>query len=191
MGSRGWQVFAIDPGETTGWAWACVGVNEARADPACGGLRLALKAGRVQWGEVPRTLTDRLTGEGLPLWKVENIQAQALVMEMVRCQAEGSRLSAGTVPQISTVVEEDFILRERTQDRSLLSPVRVNAKVEYAVGASGIIQPDDIVLQSTQVKRVVTDERLERWGFWVPGKPHARDALRHLLAFMREVHSQT
>lgn len=199
MSARGWQVFAVDPGETTGWAWACVGVNEHRADAATGGVRAAKRhrSGalgadtRVAWGEVPRRQRNPVSGEPVPMWEMENIQAQDIVIEMIRCQAMGSRASAGVVPEISTVCIEDFILREWTQDRSLLSPVRVGAKVEYSMAVSGVIKADVHLQSSSDAKRTVTDERLKRWGFWVEGQPHARDALRHLLLFMREVGAQT
>jgi len=38
--------------------------------------------------------------------------------------------------------------------------------------------------QSAQTaKTFCTDERLEEWGLWIPGKQHARDAIRHACYF--------
>jgi hypothetical protein len=31
----------------------------------------------------------------------------------------------------------------------------------------------------------VPDDRQKRWGFWVPGKEHARDAVKHNITFLK------
>lgn len=196
---RGWSVFAIDPGETSGWAWACVGVKEPAKDRATGGMSLALRhrSGtlgadrRVLWGQVPTRVNDPVSGRPYETWESESIHARELVCLMKMCQGMGARSSSGLVPEISTVVMEDFILREGTQDRSLLSPVRLEARTEAYVFEDDELEVDVHLQSASDMKRTVTEERLKRWGFWVPGQRHARDALRHLLLYMREATKQT
>src|SRR5688500_3498673 len=84
------------------------------------------------------------------------------------------------------VIIEDFILRQFRQDRGLLSPVRVTAMLEFAIWERGWDAAHPIRKQQASLaKSTVTDERLRDWGFWEPGMPHARDALRHALTFLR------
>lgn len=178
--NRGWQVFAVDPGETTGWAWACVAASEVARDYQCGGMRLALRQGRVQWGQVP------LPGGDVPMWKQEHAVATRLLEIAGKLEAHGSRLSGGKVPEISTWLIEDFILRERTKDRNLLSPVRLTTAFTTLIAESEHPCQELILQSASEAKSTATDERLKRWGFWAKGEQHARDALRHLLTYMRE-----
>jgi hypothetical protein len=39
-------------------------------------------------------------------------------------------------------------------------------------------------------KTTVTDKRLKKLGLWVPGRDHERDALRHLVLYMRQTSSR-
>lgn len=39
--------------------------------------------------------------------------------------------------------------------------------------------------QASDAKGVITDDRLKKMDLWVPGKPHARDAIRHLIIALR------
>lgn len=92
--------------------------------------------------------------------------------------------------QVDVFVMEDFILRARNMDRSLLSPVRLIAKIETwmyvradALGM-GLI-PKFKMQQPSQAKSIATDHRLRGWGLWVPGKQHARDAVKHCVIGLR------
>lgn len=85
----------------------------------------------------------------------------------------------------SVVVIEDFILRERTQSRQLLAPVRVSARLEDRLHSHGY--KGEIVYQTpSDAKSIVTDERLKAWGLWHSGSPHIRDAWRHLVKYLRD-----
>jgi len=84
----------------------------------------------------------------------------------------------------AAVLVEDFILRANRNEmtRNLLSPVRVTAKLEHylwRVGRQMILQ------QPSMAKTTVTDDRLKIWNCYVPGQPHARDADRHILTYIR------
>jgi hypothetical protein len=85
------------------------------------------------------------------------------------------------------VVVESFVLRKFSMDASLLSPVRMIEKIKSDLRAwdadSGLHQL--FFQQPATAKRIVTDQRLDRWGLYVPGSEHARDALRHAVTLLR------
>lgn len=85
------------------------------------------------------------------------------------------------------LVVEDFILRSKVTDRSLLSPVRITAKVETYLLRYGVLEDyGDIQLQqASAAKSIATDERLKHWGLWIRGRQHARDAARHCVVALR------
>lgn len=111
----------------------------------------------------------------------------------------------------AAVGAEDFILRTFKMSRDLLAPVRVTAGIEYGlwVGAAGSTfdrvetRPDEYggrervritkagrslwKQQPSLAKSSATDERLKAWGFAavLKGRPHATDAVRHCLTFLR------
>lgn len=80
------------------------------------------------------------------------------------------------------IVSEDFILRQFLPGREVLDPVRLNFALECRV------RPRIVAYQqSSLAMSVVTDDRMRAWGFWNPlaGKPHARDAVRHAVTYLR------
>ncbi len=82
------------------------------------------------------------------------------------------------------VVTEDFILRRLGMDRSLLSPVRLNAVLEWEFRKRGAMR---LWKQAaSDAKTTVTDGRLLRWGLYLPGSPHRRDAMRHAILLARK-----
>lgn len=83
------------------------------------------------------------------------------------------------------IVCEDFILRAFRQDRSLLSPVRINAAFSYAVGQDARL----FLQQPALAMSTMTDDRLKDIGYYerTVGKQHARDALRHLFTFAMRI----
>lgn len=104
-------------------------------------------------------------------------------------------------PDRSPIVVEDFILRQFRQDRTLLSPVRINAKFEYLLRNTGIGKRRGfgpgrgrgrqfILQQPSMAKTTISDERLKaidngKYYRLTAGRPHARDAIRHVLTFLR------
>lgn len=75
------------------------------------------------------------------------------------------------------LVTEDFHLR---QVNAVLDPVEINAILRWAC------RPRYWVKQmSSLAMGTVTDERQKAWGYWVPGKPHARDAIKHNITFLK------
>jgi hypothetical protein len=75
------------------------------------------------------------------------------------------------------LVTEQFILR---QLNAVLDPVELNAILRWAVRPRYWVQQQASMAMST-----VTDDRQKRWGFWIPGQEHARDAVKHGITFLK------
>jgi hypothetical protein len=84
------------------------------------------------------------------------------------------------------LVIEDFSLRRMSRDRDLLSPVRVGERIAERLAGSPLADGVHVVMQTpSEAIGTVTDDRLRRWGLYRRGQPHARDALRHAVHFLR------
>lgn len=172
------SVLAVDPGQWTGWAWLGF-CSLDLLDHTDHSLILA-SAGLVE----PLFLSGQLDCSD------EDLGVDALVRY---AQAGFSRTEAvahrkTTAPNVSSVVVcEDFLLRERTMDRSLLSPVRLNAKLGYAFHGSETTFTDR--QSSSDAKTSITDDRLKRWGLYQRGATHRNDAVRHLILWLRKLRS--
>lgn len=82
------------------------------------------------------------------------------------------------------ILSEDFILDTFSSDRDLLSPVRRNAVIEwfcFDFKIPFVTQPREIAMSTA------TNERLQRWGFYINQKD-VRAAVKHGLTFIRRCH---
>lgn len=178
-------VVAFDPGDTTGWSSHCAPKDLLLG----GGTRATLKAMR-------RSMEDELEGSAEMLgWRhgqfgvadgmSEDEQADRMV-HTVR-QAWGIWEVDETIDTFFVAIE-DFILRRSEMGRSLLAPVRLIAKFEYAFRRKGIY----LCRQSPgDAKNVVTDQRLRLWNVYQASSGvHARDAQRHGILALRRWSSQ-
>jgi hypothetical protein len=92
---------------------------------------------------------------------------------------------------LAAVVIEDFQLRTFKMSRELLSPVRITAKVEYALfhGLQDCVPEGRRVFKQNPslAKSTATDDRLKQWRLYIRegGMEHARDADRHAITFLR------
>jgi hypothetical protein len=145
------NIFAIDPGTTTGWAYV------ANADPRLtpqGDCDLEIACGQMSGEEFQ----------------------QAFDM---------SRLIDRVWP--CAVIIEDFIPRQINKERWFLSPVRITNQL----GMLMWLKDRQWLLQSASLaKSTITDDRLKGATLWNPGQPHANDATRHLLTFLRRVNQK-
>lgn len=156
-------VVWFDPGGTTGW---CILTfhPDSMTDPECPVLdNITFK----HWGQIPGAGKDD-ESENLAFSKALDIVGQW----------------PGAV-----VGTESFTLRQFTQDSELLTPVRFNKVLSYAVWAGG---HGEVQIQSPSLaKKTVTDERLRGWSLYDSSSGgHARDAQRHALTFLRRCKSQ-
>jgi hypothetical protein len=249
--SPGISIFALDPGETTGWSWCCfswkelVGLSKSRigasiTNSSIGGdagyinnggshshldridtgraafqrvvtprgsvgrgsvgsgsasvgstsrLRLAFLAarrgGRFDCGEI-----EVKYGRGRHMFLAEAETARKILELGVRFNQRTNEVSYGQVKSISHVLIEDFLLRERSRARNLLSPVRLTSQIVTEFHQSSSIEASLHFQQPADALKTVTDEVLKDHGVYTIGKRHARDATRHLLLFMRKVCDQ-
>lgn len=153
---EGLNLFAVDPGGTTGWAMFWIPTANMLARDIDVLEDVEFDCG--QWDGPEDKQTDEFLLE----------------------------LSGLDCP----IIFEDFLLRQFRRDRDLLSPVRVMAKMEYCLyrlrndlcdGRAYPVRKQ----QASLAKSTATDDRLKEWGLWEPGKPHARDAIRHGVTFLR------
>jgi len=168
-------VFALDPGGSSAMAWGRVRDEGSIAERI---------AARERWGSI--TISD-------PDWMK---QAREISQRWADFRTDCHR--AGLPAYF---VCEDFILtRFGSSDRTGLYPVWVAAAVvgyrngmadAYESGGFGPAAPIEVIWQSpSTAKTYATDERLKRWGIWIVGKEHERDAWRHFAQFIAHKPSQ-
>jgi hypothetical protein len=95
------------------------------------------------------------------------------------------------------LVIESFRLRQFRQDDDLLAPVRMIARIEQIVEILEYWGPVDKVpaaypifkQEPSLAKSTCPDNRMRKWGVWTPGRPHANDAMRHAITFLRRAKS--
>lgn len=162
------RILAIDPGDHTGWS-----IVWFDPDVVFDNTRSIVRA-PVAWQ------CGFVVGQ-------EDNQVDRILAHLRRKEVGGEGLA---------VVLEDFILRSQYKDRSLLSPVRINAKFEFAFHrgvreADGVVRrrvfPPDRLQSSSDAKNVITDARLKLWQMYLPGPDHPRDATRHALLWLRKL----
>jgi hypothetical protein len=75
-----------------------------------------------------------------------------------------------------TIVYERFQYQRR--DKVVLYPVEVIGVIKLYAEKWGVSLFEQT---PSQAKNLWTDDKLKTLGLWIPGKPHAMDATRHLL----------
>jgi len=176
------QLIWVDPGGTTGVA---VALLDARwllggGPPSWEGLATALCGVTVSqtdgWSEDGKGrhmrpgLKESNNGSGLAELKMET--------EVIETIMGWPDAAFGL---------EDFILRRFGQDREMLSPVRINAAIEFGVWTEDGRRP--FLQAASMAKNTATDERMKRSGLYRAGLPHGTDAARHVATFYRRARS--
>jgi len=167
-------VISIDPGGTTGWSVMTVH-PDALLDPDVPILANFIHRENGQIRAIPTLANPRATPKARDLSEEERKCVRILMMDVI-LKWPGA-----------VIVIEDFILRKKSMDRELLSPVRLTAALEWAIDASGF--PYYIDRQApSEAKSQITDERMKRWGLYkrAGGMEHARDADRHSILYLRK-----
>lgn len=173
MGSHGVERFcAVDPGVTTGFLTVDLPSNWRQMDlynllsSYFRAANWALEGGPA----FPSCVQEEVKGHENR--QIDHISAVILGRKNRRIMAK-------------SVIIEDFILRQRTQGRDLLAPVRLGSALNDRLWNAGF--QGEIVWQSpSDAKSVVTDARLKQWDLWYSGSPHIRDAWRHMVKYLRD-----
>jgi hypothetical protein len=148
---EGFQVIALDPGGTSGWALFQVHPMAMEGDP---GIRVM---DNIEWwtaGEFTGPQDEQLDQ----------------IIELVNSWPA------------ARLVTEGFQIR---QLNALLDPVEINAVLRWACRPRYWVKQNPSMAMTT-----VTDDRQRAWGFWLPGKPHARDAIKHNITFLKRKKEQ-
>lgn len=155
-------VIAFDPGGTSGWAVLSVHPEAL----VCPDVAILDNMTHESFGQI--------TGD-------EFVQVDEMI---AICQAWPS----------AVLVTEHFILQKFRQDENLLSLVRLNSALRYGLYAVSDPKVRRRVYRQNAALAMttITDERLRRLGYWERsvGQPHARDAIRHGLTFLRRLKTQ-
>lgn len=152
-------VVSFDMGGMTGWsAWEVH--PEALTDPT---VKILDNVEHHTWGEIDSRGPDA----------------------EVSCAKEALEIVRG-FPGCA-VLMEDFILQMYSKGRDLLTPVRLNAMLDFALEVNLGVTVTHRQMAS-EAKATVTDARLKLWGFYTSagGQEHARDADRHAILFLRK-----
>lgn len=152
------HVIGIDPGGTTGWA------------------RITVPR-KCLFGNAPSQVLEWDYGE-IYGWEEEQTSK---IAELARVTQSMDYLVGPAM-----VIEDWTIMPQNvTTDPESLSPVRIGAMCRYAL-YRGEFGDATLTFQNRQIaKDTMTDERLKRAGYWVPGPDHIRDAIKHAITALR------
>jgi hypothetical protein len=150
-------VLAIDPGGTTG-------VAAAYCTPAYG------RKETIESMELSKSLEVSGT------WDEQALQLAKIIERFVFTANVEQALPMENIH----IAWEDFILRRRQEGGATgnLTSIWVMAATMGRV-AELLADIDVKYQQPSQAKSLATNERIKRWGLWVVGSEHERDAWRH------------
>jgi hypothetical protein len=161
-------ILAIDPGVTTGVARAVVDLSEGMVAECFSG---ALE--KESW--------EVVGDEGEQGLLLAN--AVAAFVHDLSGYSYSSRAAGGMVTPDWSLVIEDWVPRLplKSGKREVFYPVRVPQRMLGRLEESGLFEGGGVAWQlASPAKRFATDARLRKWGVWVRGSDHQRDAWRHV-----------
>lgn len=180
-------IFAVDPGYTTGWAALKVPVRRLRSL----GATRTLPRCRWRHGEIRRSVA---LGDGPMAQAVDDSRHVTHILNVARKVHGEMVFDADDYPESEeegwesdefVFVLESFTLRMLSMDSNLLAPVRVLDRILDRL----YVQESRVPVfhqQPSEAKSSVTDARLKSWAMYdAHSGPHARDADRHAIYFLR------
>jgi hypothetical protein len=173
------HIIAIDPGETTGWAWFYDG---DLVD--CGQFPTGVIS--VAWENLTR-LYARVRGAAIERGRSTSHHDNR---GSVPINAQTPTDSAISLPLLVHVVVEDYrVYSWKAEDHkfSNVYTVKIVALAELCAHLNGF--PVKLTL-AHPVKKFCTDDKLKSWGYWQRGERHARDAVRHACFYIMQ-HKET
>jgi hypothetical protein len=173
--SEPWDhIVGVDPGETTGLC----GIKLGPKVPSGAGIRSRIIRGDSIAGQVDQAATREL-GRGGP-WFQQEARLQRNLVGRLRAVAELWAI------ECLHLAIEDFTLRERTMERSLLSPVRMTAGVLALLEDADDLNVVVHLNSASDGKGTVNDLTLRRLGLYRAGMQHANDAARQAVLTLRK-----
>jgi hypothetical protein len=155
-------VMAVDPGGTTGVA---TGLFD-------------LSLGMVADCVAESVEHERCKSQELNVVGDHDEGYQAL--QLFELYRKFERLCDGIAP-IDLVIEEwTPRLPLKSGERVVFSPIRVAERFLGMLQREYGDEPEVVWQQPSVAKRFATDARLRKWGLWVKGSEHRRDAWRHV-----------
>lgn len=154
-------VVAFDPGGVTGWAVASVHPDAVRKSKF--------------------TIMDNVTHFACGQFVGNEFEQVDEMLDLIRQWPGAVR------------VTEQFILLQNNTSDALLSPVRINSALRFGLHLQSKGKDRRVFNQLPSLaKSTMTDERLAALGYGEPtrGKPHARDATRHVFTMWKRIKTQ-
>lgn len=171
--SEPWDhAIGVDPGETTGLCAIQLGAGSVFSH--------RLRAGRVLRGQVG-TGSSRALGSGTPWWFREARTVRSIAGRIFAVAEQWGVL------ECCHLAIEDFIIRENTTDRNLLSPVRITSGLLALFEEMEGINVVPHFNQASNGKVGVPDPALKKLGFYEPGQGHSNDAARQAIIVLRKM----
>ena len=107
---------------------------------------------------------------------------ELLEVDQVKGGSDGAiRYLLAHAASVDILVSESFVLDGRTPKPDV-TPLRIEGAME-ALHLSGLLPKP--VMQRNNMKVHANDVLLKRAGLWKPGQQHARDAIRHGIAYAK------
>lgn len=156
-----YHLLTFDPGGTIGWAALAIDAR-AFSRPE---HKVLPRITSFKFGELHGTEIDQLA-------KARELIYQACFGRMPY------------QPHLTNIVTEDFELTQRIGGANLLSPVRINAVLQWHCYTNGIV----LQFQKRGMRTGVTKERLIAWG--LPKHRYRKDefaAVQHAFTWVRRV----
>lgn len=174
------HIVAFDPGGTTGWAHLVVDFR-AFSRPEHSALKHV-----ITWdcGEYPGTENEQVKQASRLIWRAR--------FGDMPFNSRTDVVSEGMTK--ADILSEDFELTQRVGGNNLLSPVRINAKLDWVCSEWGLA----LNLQKRSMRTGVTGERLTQFGFISPMSRTGRwtttgrgkdafSAMQHAIVWLRRM----
>jgi hypothetical protein len=88
------------------------------------------------------------------------------------------------------IAAESFSPRKPIQTEEFLSPVYINARLQF-LRDTGRIKAPLFYQTPSQAMETASDARLKQWGLYQPGPDHPKDGTRHAITFIRRAMEDT
>jgi hypothetical protein len=179
------SVFSVDPGDSSGWCWILISKKEYLKYGLKGSLERA-KAHELPAGNGPTGGTWRRFQQGTVSCNNAVGGVRELIGIMAVCSLHAYHIAPNIKNDEMICLIEDFTLRKMSSDKSLLSPVVIGSMLQMACNYSSL-NVGIKRFSSSDAKTTNTDARLKGLGMYEAHSRHSRDAIRHMILFLKKI----